>query len=161
MNKRKIINWIIASPFILVVIGIAFCEPNKAYWDHRVKELCDKDGGVTIYEKVVISKEDYPNMKVTSTGQPILPFENDATKQDPFYRSTKNDLIHKGYLLLEVRRYEQSIVRAVDKKILSKSVHYFRRGGDFPTGIMHPSSYGCERNEKELFKYESVITVGR
>jgi len=161
MNKRKTINWIISFPFILVVIGVAFCEVNKAYWDHRVKELCEKDGGVTIYKKVVISKDNYPNMKFTSAGQPILPFKSRATGKDPFYRSTTNDSIHKGYLLLEVRRHEQSIVRALDKKILSKSVHYFRRGGDFPTGIMHPSSYGCKSNEKELSEYESVITVER
>ena len=158
LNKMgKIVGGIAIAPFALIALGVAYCEINKAYWDHRVKELCNKDGDITIYEKVVISKSDYPNMKFISTGQPILPDEGNARSSDPFFSTFNTAVLHKGYP--EIRRYEQSIVRSNDKKILSTLVSYSRVGGDIPTGIIHPSYYSCENFHSNLNVYSSTITV--
>ncbi|MBK8306680.1 MAG: hypothetical protein IPL00_06020 [Gammaproteobacteria bacterium] len=52
MGVGKAIKWILLLPLILAGLGIAYCEANKAYWDHRVRELCKKDGGVTVFERI-------------------------------------------------------------------------------------------------------------
>jgi hypothetical protein len=31
---------------------------RQSYWDAKVKEMCNKDGGVTIYERVSVPKID-------------------------------------------------------------------------------------------------------
>ena len=158
MNKTKNINWLIASLIFLVVMGIIICESNKAYWDHKVKELCDKDGGVTIYEKVVISKGDYPTMKFTSAGRPILPPESSATERNPFFYSHKKELIKENYFGLDVIRYEDLKIRSADKKVLSKKITYGRKGGDFPIGF-EQSHITCDLDNNDLLEYGSVIIV--
>jgi len=57
-NKQygvSVIKFIALTPLILiglVVMAFVFTLLNKAYWDYRVKQMCEKDGGVTVYEKV-------------------------------------------------------------------------------------------------------------
>ena len=46
MSVWKAIKWILLTPVILIALGIAYCEANKAYWDHRVRELCQKEGSI-------------------------------------------------------------------------------------------------------------------
>lgn len=62
-RTQKIINWIIAAPFLLLgaalvvaLLYLVYCEANKAYWDSKVRELCEKDGGVTVFEKVELAQ---------------------------------------------------------------------------------------------------------
>jgi hypothetical protein len=49
----------ILVPLILIGLAIAGTEFNKAYWDHKVRELCEKDGGVTVYEAIELSPEEF------------------------------------------------------------------------------------------------------
>ncbi len=42
MSVWKAIKWILLTPVILIALGIAYCEANKAYWDHRVRESVSK-----------------------------------------------------------------------------------------------------------------------
>jgi len=133
MSKAKIIGWVIASPFILIAGGIAFCEANKAYWDHQVKQMCEKDGGVTVYEKVELTKEEYESLKI--------PFDKDGKFSTPYYRVTTEYVVISGYP--KVGKSGQIIVRRSDKKTLGMLTHYGRGGGD-AIPIDHPSHYGCE-----------------
>jgi len=132
MSKAKIIGWVIASPFILIAGGIAFCEANKAYWDHKVKQWCEKDGGVTVHEKVELTKEEYENLKI--------PFEGNSNNSAYFYR-LENFVINDDNP--KVSRGEQSVVRRSDSKKLGSLVRYGRSGGDI-IPIDHPTHYGCE-----------------
>ncbi|MBK9667618.1 MAG: hypothetical protein IPO61_18090 [Gammaproteobacteria bacterium] len=70
MGVGKAIKWILLLPLILAGLGIAYCEANKAYWDHRVRELCKKDGGVTVFERVLLMREPNDAMKKWSRIRP-------------------------------------------------------------------------------------------
>lgn len=155
-NVLKIVKWIFISPAILVLLAVAFCEINKAYWDNKVDSLCAKDGGVTIYEKIVIYRSDYKNLKTSSNGEVILPLEKQANPEDPFFIRYSVEFIHDGFT--SVKRGETSFVRNNDKKILSKQILYTRGGGDFPTGF-EGSSYMCKKWNEYHEKIASTITV--
>ena len=157
MSVWKAIKWILLLPVILIALGIAYCEANKAYWDHRVRELCDKDGGVTVFERMEISKADYPNLEYTSLGALIFPSQTHAKPEDPFFIEFNSKSLREGFT--DVFRFEQSIVRTIDGKRLSKLVSYSRRGGDFPTGIVHPSSFSCGDEDRNLRTYISSVTL--
>lgn len=162
VNKQRgigIIKLIALIPVILiglVILAFIFTLLNKAYWDYRVRQMCEKDGGVTVYKKVKILKGMYPNL-ISSRGVLIIPSENHAKSNDPFFSTYKSVELHNGTLV--VFRSEQSIIRAKDKKELSLHVTYSRRGGDFPFSLSHPSYFGCGFDEKEINLLKSVITV--
>lgn len=43
-----LIGWIVAVPLGLIsllILVIGFYEGRKAYWDSKVREMCEKDGG--------------------------------------------------------------------------------------------------------------------
>jgi hypothetical protein len=145
MSKSKIVKWLIASPFILIGVGIAFCEANKAYWDHQVKQWCEKDGGVTVFEKTSITSRymiDEKYIRIPS-APPVgrSPFKWEAKFDDDFYYDIKDNYLKTGYP--SIVKTISVVVRASDKKTLGQAVRYSRRGGDFPTGIIHGSSYTC------------------
>jgi len=142
---------------MLCAISLTSCAtPSQVYWDHKVKELCEKDGGVTVYEKMEISKKSYPNIKVNSNGYSILPSESMATTDDPFYLSYHTSIIHESEP--RVDRTETSIVRASDKKILSTIVTYGRGGGDLIV-IDHPSHFSCGSDENAFKKFNSALII--
>ena len=155
----SLVGWIVAIPFILVglvVIAFLFFEANKAYWDHRVAKMCEKDGGVTVFEKVEILKTDYPNIKVTSNNLLILPSEKNVKQGDPFFYKYNVLSIRQGFI--NITRHEQLVIRNKDRKILSRHISYGRSGGDFPTGF-HPSNFLCGSNEANRKLLKTVITV--
>jgi len=155
MSKAKIIGWVIASPFILIAGGIAFCEANKAYWDHQVKLMCEKDGGVTVYERVELTKDEYEIIK-NSSGKISIPFgweKNDS----PYYIYSKTEVIFNDSP--KVWKDEMLIIRRRDNNVIAKKISYSRRGGDMPTGILHPSHFSCGNDEINLKKLQSVITI--
>ena len=156
-NTAKIVKCIFMAPVVLVLLAFIFCEVNKAYWDYRVDEMCAKDGGITIYEKVVISKSDYPNMKFISTGIPVLPFEERVNQDDPFFYRFSSNRIYK-FINLHVNRYEHLTMRNSDKKILAKGITYGRWGGDFPLGF-ESSRHHCNGQDERMRISESIITV--
>ena len=158
--KKLPIKWFAVFSLSLLVVSCTGCSTiRKAYWDHKVDEMCEKDGGTVIYEKVEISRKDYPNVKLTSTGKIILPSQEMAKINDPFYYISETEYLRRGSL--DVMRHKQSIYRSSDKKLLGKRVSYGRRGGDylFIEGPFHPSSYSCGDSEKNINEYSSIVTV--
>lgn len=136
---------------VLLLLSIGFYEARKAYWDHRVTELCSKDAGVKVYEHVTLSAQDYERLGGTPYGLP-LPSEEGA-KGFPYFVQVAESKIHDGNPV--VMRLETLVRRRSDGKLLARSITYFRRGGDFPTGLLHDSSFGCAQPEdltKQIFK---------
>jgi hypothetical protein len=43
----------------------------------------------------------------------------------------------------EIRKHEDFVIQSEGKAVLAKRTIYSRVGGDFPTGLMHPSSFSC------------------
>jgi len=160
-RAQKIINGIIAVPFLLLgaalvvaLLYLVYCEVNKAYWDNKVREWCEKDGGVTVFEKVELTQGEYKKFVTGNNKYPVFPTESMAKDDDSFYLSYRTSVINDSYP--RVDRTETSIVRAVDKKVISTMVNYNRSGGDSII-IDHPSSFSCERNINLFDKFNSSI----
>jgi hypothetical protein len=132
----KIVKWF----FGLVLLAFLGTELNKAYWDSKVKALCEKGGGVTVFERVELSKKEFENLGGNKHGQIHIPSAQIAKDDYPFYSELSISYIRDGYL--KVYKNEGRIFRRHDKKLLGLMVDYGRSGGDFPTGF-HPSSFGC------------------
>jgi hypothetical protein len=94
-----------------------------------------KDGGKKIYETVML-----PADKFDKAGFVRLPSKEQAKADDEFFLVREVLYLKEGNP--ELFRTHYRIVRRRDAKTLGESVHYIRRGGDFP-GPWHPSSLAC------------------
>ena len=146
-NKKPrldIWGWVGLSPLILIallVLAFLFTELNKAYWDFRIKQMCEVDGGDTVYKKVFLDRLEFEKYFGPS-GEIIAPWEGSSRRSSyKFLSRYEKTYIRKRYP--EVSRNVTTIFRVSDKKVLGKSIHYHRGGGDFPTIISHPSGYSC------------------
>jgi hypothetical protein len=133
----KVWKWLVLSPFILIVVLIglllvAFVSTalNRAFWDYRVDQLCEVDGGDTVYKKVFFGREEYTK-NLTLSGEVIAPPEDSKLSVGHSVLSRyKTTAIRKGFT--EVSRTETTIIRASDKEVLAKSISYHRGGGNIP-----------------------------
>lgn len=137
---KKLLGWILIIPIFLIVGGIAFTEINKAYWDHKIKEWCKKDGGVTVYEHIELTQDE---LKAIGGSIAFIraPDEEYAKKNDIYISTFTSDTIRDRYPI--VNRYETKFFIRSNKKLLASQISYGRIDGDFPTGIIHPSSFSC------------------
>lgn len=138
----KMLLLIPAALVLLLVLAFAFFEGRKAYWDYRVREMCVKDGGVKVYERVTL-----PQRYVNRDGIIRIPFEPHATLNDEYFIRTIRTPIVDGYL--SVGRHQTQLVRATDKRLLAEVVSYGRGGGDFPT-FAHPSYVSCQTSVNSI-----------
>ena len=137
--KKLPIKWFAVFSLSLLVVSCTGCSTiRKAYWDHKVKELCLKDAGVTVYEKVGMRKEEYDKFR-------LLDFDKNDPSQK--YYTVSNDTYlkkDKGLDGMWVKKYEEVAIRKSDTKVLGNRVSFGRRGGDsIIFSWMHPSSFGC------------------
>lgn len=154
-----IIKTIILTPFVIIGLAILFfiyTEINKAYWDHRVTELCEKDGGITILEQTELTQMEFESIGGNKYGQiPLVPMR--LTKRNYlFYSDESVHYMKKSYP--SVYRWEARVYRKKDKVVVGYVINYLRGGGDFPTIISHPSGFDCKNVnikldiEKQIFK---------
>lgn len=131
---------ILAAVIVGVLSGCAGWSPGQqSYWDARVRELCKKDGGVTVYEQVKITRREFDALGGLNGTVPV-PIRAFAQPGTPYVAETKRFTIHEW--APEVLRRETSIIRVADGKVLSRQIQYLRIGGDFPSPS-HESSYSC------------------
>lgn len=126
--------------WIVVIIAgfwLSGCEKTKL--DEEVRRLCVQDGGVKVYETVMLSEAEYSQLQ-SRHGEFSIPFKNRAREDDLYYYEVETKYLKKGNP--EMWRSEYRLVRKADEKVLAVSVHYARRGGDVP-GPWHESSFGC------------------
>jgi len=146
-NKQQgvsVVKFIALTPLILiglVVLAFIFTLLNKTYWDYRVEKMCEKDGGVTVYEKIELSQEEYK--KYGGKAESIrVPLEDSSSATDFFY--VKKWLVHTLHKTNpEVIKSEFVVYRKYDGKKFGEMATYTRSGGDFPTIIGHPSGFSC------------------
>lgn len=129
---------------LLALAYFGFCEARKAYWDHQVKLMCEKEGGIKVYERMPIPREYIDKdglIRIRSKPKnPAHPLAFEATPTDTFYYEWIEESIKQGGLA--VGRHNLKVYRASDKKVLGSMIVYSRSGGDFPT-FAHPSSISC------------------
>ena len=131
------------------------------YWDHEIQELCEKDGGVVVYEQVPISR-----VEIASGVLPLNWPSGRIGKGDPNIGVSPKRYMRPGapaYEGAEIRtdlriddpevwRSETPIFRSSDNKIIARMVVYFRRGGDVlpldnRSGIYCPRNIGSQLNK--------------
>ena len=122
---------ILAAPFFMV----ACAGPSKSELDAEVRRLCAIDGGVKVYETVVL-----PPNKFDVFGNVTIPSKTDAAPNDEYYFERETHYYRKGNPELSSSRHR--IVRRSDGKTLGEAVRYARGGGDLP-GPWQASTFIC------------------
>lgn len=106
--------------------------------DRQVRELCAKDGGVRLYETVIL-----PAAEFDKSGQIRIPSKRNAKPTDEYFGEwhvhhyrDRNPVVRRDHFL---------IYRRSDGKLLGEAVSYSRIGGDMP-GPWHESSFRCPKD---------------
>ncbi|WP_037588308.1 hypothetical protein [Stenoxybacter acetivorans] len=155
-NKPNTSRFLIDLSFVLIFLAwfaasFWYGGGRVYYYDAEVKRLCAIDGGVKVYEKVVLSPEDYD--KLMEEG---LKYEdNSSPAQDYFFGSDKDIYIRSDNPT--IRRSCSIVMRRKDKKIIAMLVSYHRVGGGFP-GWWMSSSFRCPQ-PKTNFELNQAIFI--
>lgn len=142
----KILKWLFLLPLFLIFLGFICTELNKAFWDYKVKKMCEKDGGVMVFEEVQLSRNVHREI-ISDRDVLMIPHKSNVKNNSPFYIDGSTKKLR--FRFPEIRKYEDFIVDRKYGKILGKRIIYSRVGGDFPIIIAHPSSFSC-RNIKGI-----------
>ncbi len=119
--------------------------------------MCERDGGITIYEKVNISRIEHANL-FDDNGELSIPLEIIAKPTHAYYTQNKSEQQIRERNP-KVWKDEYWYVRRSDKKLIAKNVLYVRRGGDFPFGIAHDSSFICPSNQQFRQSLQSLFLI--
>lgn len=144
-----LIGSIITIPAVLIgilILIIGFYEGRKAYWDYKVTRMCEKDGGLRIYEVVTLNTSEYEKY-INQFGNFVIPRINNADKNTALVSKDTSIYIRRNSP--EVRRNELEVIRITDGKILGTRISYSRVGGDLIA--FHPSIYRCPESLDNLF----------
>lgn len=111
--------------------------PSKSELDVEVKRLCAIDGGVKVYETVILPADKFNQWGQINFFHPTQ--GENALGTEYIYRS-ENLYLREGNP--EIRKDHVQIYRKLDMKLLGEVVAYIRGGGDLP-GPWQPSAYHC------------------
>jgi len=151
-GTRSFVKWTLLIVLGLPVAWFAFCEARKTYWDWRVTQMCEKDGGVSIEGTIELKGEDYENL-INNFGQLHIPLKEKAPpsvkviREESYkYLSAKDPVVWR----------HETVVATHDEVILGRQIIYVRRGGD--AVALHESSYRCPATHENLF--EAIVHKG-
>lgn len=130
---------LVLGPILLVVAAAGGCEARKAYYDWQLRNMCEKDGGVSISERLQIDPSQVVHLPTVDGHVGVAP-EALSDPAAPAFGRLKQQVLRRGHQSL--MRYEEEIVRRADGRIIARVVTYTRAGGDFPS-FAHPSLYSC------------------
>lgn len=132
---------------IAVMVTITGCEKQRV--DAQMEELCKKDGGVNVYERILLSEAE-----LEKKGLPI--FFNSWNKPGGGYRfisEYKRLKSNKPTLT----RYKYSVIREADNKVLGEYIVYIRIGGDIIWRLGPDSSKACPLNGGDISFLNSIF----
>lgn len=157
-NKILIYCFLVSLPllFILLMTLRHYSQESALkYWDEKVKELCQKDGGLKIFNKASISHEDYLRLGGKKGVIPIV--EEKASSNSPFYVKKDYEFIYAyvppktGNSIPRVTRVEKQFIQKEGNITLASFVYYFRRGGNSAFG-KSPFTFSCPEIEPGMTK---------
>ena len=141
-----------------VTMALAGCmgwaPGRQAYWDAQVKEMCEKDGGVRIFEQIIVSPSQTKLLPKVGNFFGVASEALAKPEEPAFIRIRRTRLREYNP---SVVRYEQEIVRRADQRVVGVAVSYARGGGDFPV-FDHPSTFWCP---EPMQIYEGINRVYR
>ncbi len=155
---NPLLKTIFSIPLLLIVSALAyfaFCEARKAYWDRQVGEMCKKEGGVQVYEKVMLDVKQYESI-FTASGFILIPYKEMAKSNSEYF--INNQIQYMRSARPEVWKMRTQVIRNSDKRVLGEKISYARVGGDFPTWA-HDSSFGCANISSQKGSFLSEIFI--
>jgi hypothetical protein len=145
----------LATALALGLSGCAGYVPGRqSYWDEKIREMCEKDGGVRIFEQIVVAPSHTKFLPRVGEFFGVAS-EALAKPEEPAFTRIHRTRLREGNP--SVVRYEQEIVRRGDQRVVGVAVSYARGGGDFP-GVDHPSTFWCPE-PKQI--YQGISRVYR
>ncbi len=148
-------KWIALIVVLTAVALVGYYPVRKAYWDRQVTDMCQKDGGLKVFEVADISPQEYEHFRVTPSLYGIRPAEHSGVA--PVIRRTVQTVIREWNP--QVMRSEQSAIRRSDGKVLAIHVDYWRGGGDIPIPFLLDSESGFICPGGPALRIEDVIRV--
>ncbi|WP_037588296.1 hypothetical protein [Stenoxybacter acetivorans] len=125
------------------------------YYNAEVKRLCAIDGGIKVYEKVVLSPEDYDKlMKIGLGSSPsdkyFLAYQLGGKSLDTIIRNGNPT----------IKRDRNVVMERDNKKIIAEIIRYYRFDGGFP-GPWETHGFSCPNYidfslERSIFTKEAV-----
>lgn len=139
-----------------IFFGCASYFPGeKAYWDSKIKEMCERDGGVVIYQKIRIAKSAYD--KLPRVGSYVgVPPRSLARHTDVLVVDEATTVLNNANP--RVWRTEQLVTRVSDGTLIAKVVRYSRVGGDVPSPS-HSSHFACPAEKALLAAQQAIFLV--
>ena len=130
---------------VIALVFLSGCE--RWALDRQMEELCKKDGGIKVYEKVRDSKMEFSN------GAPFYRHISPGWPQDEYYGPDYKYVVTREILFgkdADIERGEgrltrtyAALYRRADERLLGESISYGRGGGDFFTFGFEPSGNAC------------------
>lgn len=135
-----------------LLLGLTGCAtPLKLLYEAEMAQLCAKDGGIRVYERVPV-----PAARFTAAGQLIhVPAKNlvDVLGPDYSYRHQIEYLRgSEAHTDLSLSKTTIRIIRKKDGKLLGESISYSRNGGGITLGA-HPTGATCPMPYKSIDSY--------
>ena len=128
---------------------------QQSYWDARVREMCEKDGGVKIREVIGVSVEQASKLPRVGPYISISPRKTAKPYALAFWDESVT-VFHDSNP--RVWRSDQVIRRSSDEKVIATVVRYIRVGGDIPS-LSHPSNLTCPDENDLLAQREKVFVI--
>jgi hypothetical protein len=151
LNLFEAPHYVLGGVLLLVWFGSGFWPfaGKKMYYDAQVRAMCEKDGGITVLETVIL-----PSDRFDKYGNVDINHEEYVKSTDDYYLSMKEYTLreHNPKLTILITQ----IIRNRDKKIIGQAIRYGRAGGDLP-GFWHSSSYGCPPISESTGKLTSSV----
>jgi len=148
---------IVIIMLLCVVLLTAGCEKDKL--DKQMAELCQKDGGIKIYETVKLPPEYFDQSGHVKTSIKKINGEWVSIIADKYVAIEKSKILKEGDPLKgegRLSRVHVSIKQIADEKVIAEAIQYRRAGGDgFYLGHHTQNvcpNYPMELNDKIFIK---------
>jgi len=145
---------------LLLITSVWLLSGCEKYWlDKQMEELCAKDGGIQVFETVQLPPEMFDR---NGDAFPGWRSRTEAQRYGDGYELRRTETVLKAGDPIhgqgKLSRYEWTISRRTDGKVLGKGIVYGRSGGDFIV-VDHFTSKTCPATlgmpsglEKAVFK---------
>ncbi|NKF23343.1 hypothetical protein [Solimonas marina] len=155
----KTLAWLL---FFLCVSLLSLMKGNKYLVERRMGSLCRSDGGIRVYEKVILPKNMFDEY-----GNPFPGWQQRSVKNllgheylyDDEYEALNNGQPELGGTSLI--RHDQKIIRRADGQLLAEKIYYSSYGGDISLLIGFESTVNtCPSRKEEQQLIRSVFVKG-
>lgn len=142
----------------LLAIPLTGCiSPSQILMDHRLAELCAKDGGVTLYETIKLPRPLFDRYGFINF---YVPTEERNSLGPLYVYDKKRTILVKGTPdgPPTLTRVEINITRKSDNRLLAHGVSYTRLGGDlFTAGVGTSKKCPIDAIDRVLLKKLFII----